>query len=58
MKTNFLFVMLLMSIRSFSQECPCVKTAIIGTDARGTTIHNNKIVDELSIWKKKFLKTD
>jgi hypothetical protein len=44
MKTNFLFVMLLMSIRSFSQECPCVKTAIIGTDARGTTIHNNKIV--------------
>ena len=44
MKTNFLFVMLLISIRSFSQECPCVKTAIIGNDAKRTTIHNNKVI--------------
>ena len=44
MKTNLLFLMLLMSIRSFSQECPCVKTAIIGTDAKASTIHNNKLV--------------
>lgn len=36
--------MLLISIRSFSQECPCVKTAIIGTDAKASTIHNNKLV--------------
>ena len=44
MKTNLLFIMLLISIRSFSQECPCVKTAIIGTDAKASTIHNNKLV--------------
>ena len=44
MKTNLLFLMLLISIRSFSQECPCVKTAIIGTDAKASTIHNNKLV--------------
>ncbi len=44
MKTNLLFIMLLISIRSFSQECPCVKTAIIGTDAKTSTIHNNKLV--------------
>ena len=45
MKTNLLFlVMLLISIRGFSQECPCVKTAIIGTDAKASTIHNNKLV--------------
>ena len=37
-------VMLLISIRGFSQECPCVKTAIIGTDAKASTIHNNKLV--------------
>lgn len=44
MKTNLLFIMLLISIRCFSQECPCVKTAIIGTDAKASTIHNNKLV--------------
>lgn len=44
MKTNLLFLMLLISIKIFSQECPCVKTAIIGTDAKASTIHNNKLV--------------
>jgi hypothetical protein len=44
MKTNLLFLMLLISIGSFSQECPCVKTAIIGTDVKSSTIHNNKVV--------------
>jgi len=36
--------MLLISIKVFSQECPCVKTAIIGTDAKASPIHNNKVV--------------
>ena len=36
--------MLLISIKSFTQECPCVKTAIIGTDAKMFTIHNNEVV--------------
>jgi hypothetical protein len=44
MKTNLLFLMLLISIRSFSQECPCVKTAIIGTDPKASAIHNHKVV--------------
>jgi len=42
--TNLLFLTLLISITSFSQECPCVKTAIIGTDAKASTIHHNKLV--------------
>lgn len=44
MKTNLLFLMLLISIKSFSQECPCVKTAIIGTAAKTSIVHNNKVV--------------
>lgn len=44
MKTILLFLMLLTGIKGFSQECPCVKTAIIGTNAKASIVHNNKIV--------------
>jgi hypothetical protein len=44
MKNCILLLMLFVSIRSFSQDCPCVKAAIIGTDATAFISHNNKVV--------------
>ena len=36
--------MLIKSIDVFSQDCPCVKTAIIGTNTKVPIVHNNKLV--------------
>ncbi|MBI9069007.1 MAG: hypothetical protein JEZ09_17050 [Salinivirgaceae bacterium] len=33
-----------MSINGIAQDCPCVKTAVIGNDANATFTHNNKVV--------------
>lgn len=44
MKSNSFFLMLFMSIKVFSQECPCVKAAIIGTDTSATSNHNNRVI--------------
>lgn len=33
-----------MSISGFAQDCPCVKTAVIGNDANATFTHNNKVI--------------
>ncbi len=41
---SLLFTMLLLSVKVLSQECPCVETAIIGTGAKASAIHNNKVV--------------
>jgi len=39
-----LSLMLGMSITGFAQDCPCVKTAVIGNDANATFIHNNQVI--------------
>lgn len=44
MKAIVLLLMLFIGITGFSQDCPCVKTAIIGTTAKSSIIHNNKVV--------------
>jgi len=36
-------LMFAVSISAFAQDCPCVKTAVIGNDANATFIHNNKV---------------
>jgi hypothetical protein len=33
-----------MSMNVFTQDCPCVKTAVIGNDANATFTHNNKVI--------------
>jgi len=33
-----------MSISGLAQDCPCVKTAVIGNDANATFNHNNKVI--------------
>lgn len=46
MKRNpfiILSLMLAVSISGFAQDCPCVKTAVIGNDANAPFIHNNKV---------------
>lgn len=44
MKTKILFLLHLLSIKAFSQQCPCIKTAIIGTTNSSSFIHNNIVV--------------
>ena len=47
MKRTHLMILSLilgMSINGFTQDCPCVKTAVIGNDANATFIHNNKVI--------------
>ena len=38
-----LSVILGMGISGFAQECPCVKTSVIGNDTSATFTHNNKV---------------
>ncbi len=33
-----------MSISGYAQDCPCVKTAVIGNDASAAFTHNNKVI--------------
>lgn len=44
-RTLFMILSLIlgMSISGFAQDCPCVKTAVIGNDANATFTHNNKV---------------
>jgi hypothetical protein len=44
MKIVILFIMLIMSINTYSQECPCIKTAIIGTNVKSSYNYNNYVV--------------
>ena len=43
MKTIF-FLLILLSIKSLAQECPCVKAAILGNDAKLVSAHTNRVV--------------
>ncbi|MDR0697978.1 MAG: hypothetical protein LBG28_01975 [Tannerella sp.] len=44
MKTKILLLLLWTNIcYGFSQECPCIKAAIIGTNVNVSVIHNNKV---------------
>ncbi|MBN2164659.1 MAG: T9SS type A sorting domain-containing protein [Marinilabiliaceae bacterium] len=45
-RTPFIILSLIlaMSISGFAQDCPCVKTAVIGNDASAAFTHNNKVI--------------
>jgi hypothetical protein len=43
MKTIFLLLIFL-SIKSLAQECPCVKAAILGNDAKVSSTHTNSVI--------------
>ncbi|SZD74311.1 Por secretion system C-terminal sorting domain [Candidatus Ornithobacterium hominis] len=57
MKTKLLFLMLFVSITSFAQECPCVKTAVLGQNGTSSVSHNNTVVamDDLTINQGEFV---
>lgn len=44
MRTILILMMLIMSLKTFSQECPCVKAAVIGKNAKAEVISNNEII--------------
>ncbi len=44
MRTILILMMLTMSLKAFSQECPCVKAAVIGKNAKAEVISNNEII--------------
>lgn len=44
MKNFILFILLIMSINIYSQECSCIKTAIIGTNVKSSYSYNNHVV--------------
>jgi hypothetical protein len=44
MKTEFLLLVLSMNVcYGFSQDCPCIKAAVIGTGVNVSIAHNNKV---------------
>lgn len=54
MKTKLFFLlsaMLLLGLSGFSQDCPCVKTALIGNDPNAGISHNNIVesIDDAAI---------
>lgn len=52
MKTEFLLLVLSMNVcYGFSQDCPCIKAAVIGTNVNVSVTHNNKVtaMDDMEI---------
>ncbi len=41
---TILGLILIASVNSFGQNCPCVKTKVIGNDAKAGFVHNNNVV--------------
>ncbi len=41
---TILGLILIVSVNSFGQNCPCVKTKVIGNDAKADFVHNNNVV--------------
>lgn len=44
MKKFILFAMLIVSLNTYSQECPCIQTPIIGTNVKSSYNYNNHVV--------------
>lgn len=44
MKKFILFAMLIVSLNTYSQECPCIKTPIIGTNVKSSYNYNNHVL--------------
>ncbi|MDR1679980.1 MAG: T9SS type A sorting domain-containing protein [Prevotellaceae bacterium] len=57
MKKQFLILAIFFSFYGFSQDCPCVKTAILGENSEASFVHNNKVVamDDAEIGEGDFI---